>query len=156
MDQKLAQTRKPTKASRFQQGVYTPKNPEKYVGSVDKIRYMSSWEYEVHKFFDNNSNVLRWASEEIAIPYVKPTDGKVHKYYVDYWVEYINKAGQKMVEIIEVKPKAQTKPPKRSHKHYLYEQVQYEVNVAKWKAAAMFAQSQGWKFRIITEGSIFS
>ena len=75
---------------RFEQGQYIPRNPHKYVGDIDKIRYMSSYELETHKFFDNNERVLRWSSEEIAIPYLKPTDGRVHKYYPDYWVEYVN------------------------------------------------------------------
>ena len=156
MDNTLAKSRgKSSKASRFQQGFFTPKNPEKYIGDVTKIRYMSSWELSVNEFFDGNKKVLKWASEEIAIPYIKPTDGKVHKYYVDYYVEYINAAGKKVIEIIEVKPLAQTKPPKRSHKHYLYEQVTYSINMAKWEAAAKFAKHNGWTFRIITEGSIY-
>ena len=75
-------------ARHFKQGYYTPKNPDKYVGDITKIRYMSSWELELHKFFDGNPNVIRWASEEIAIPYYKPTDGRIHKYYPDYWVNF--------------------------------------------------------------------
>jgi len=47
--------------SRFKQGLYTPRNPQKYLGDPEKIRYMSSWEYETHKFFDNNEKVLQWA-----------------------------------------------------------------------------------------------
>lgn len=156
MDNALSQTRaRPAKASRFQQGLFVPKNPHKYIGNVEKIRYMSSWELSVHKFFDGNEKVLKWSSEEIAIPYIKPTDGKIHKYYVDYWVEYVNAAGETITEIIEVKPNSQTKPPKRTHKHYLYEQVQYAINIEKWKAAAAFAKSKGWNFRVITEKSIF-
>jgi hypothetical protein len=69
------------------QGYFKPRHPEKYVGDVNKIRFMSSWELQADKFLDDNPNVLRWSSEEIVIPYVKPTDGKVHRYYPDYWVE---------------------------------------------------------------------
>lgn len=139
----------------FQQGYYHPKNPHKYVGDVSKIRYMSSYELETHAFFDNNDRVLRWASEEIAIPYLKPTDGKLHKYYPDYWVEYVNRSGEIIHEIIEVKPASQTRVPRANTKHRLYEQLTFAVNTAKWQAAQAFCEAKGWKFRIITEKSIF-
>lgn len=140
---------------RFEQGQYTPRNPHKYVGDIDKIRYMSSYELETHKFFDNNERVLRWSSEEIAIPYLKPTDGRVHKYYPDYWVEYVNKDGVIVQEIIEVKPASQTRAPRANNKHRLYEQLTLAVNMAKWQAAQAFCKQNNMTFRIITEKSIF-
>jgi len=146
---------KPSKGSRFSQGYYIPKNPQKYMGDPAKIRYMSSWELETHKFFDCNEKVVRWGSEEIAIPYMKPTDGRVHMYYPDYYVEYINNAGQLVKEIIEVKPLTQTKAPRSNSKHKLYEQLTYAVNTAKWQAAVAYCKAHGIKFRIITEKSIF-
>jgi len=138
--------------ARFVQGYYTLKNPHKYIGDPSKVRYMSSYELEMHKFLDNNERVLHWGSEEIAIPYIKPTDGKVHKYYVDYFVEYINKDGEIVKELIEVKPFKETHKPRKQN---LYEQITFAINVAKWQAATLFAKQQGWKFRIITEKSIF-
>lgn len=142
--------------ARYKQGYYTPKHPEKYVGDVTKIRYMSSWELQTHQFFDNNSRVLRWASEEIAIPYIKPTDGRMHKYYPDYWVEYVNVDGEIFQEIIEVKPAQQTRESKsRNPKHRLYEQLTFAVNTAKWQHAIAWCESRNMKFRIITENSIF-
>lgn len=141
--------------SRFVQGYYTPKNPEKYVGDITKIRFMSSWELNTHQFFDNNTKVIRWSSETIAIQYLKPTDGKIHRYYPDYFVEYINNAGELIQEIIEVKPLSQVKAPSRRGKHRLYEQLTHAINTAKWEAAARFCAERGMKFRIITEKSIF-
>lgn len=140
---------------KFTQGLYAPRNPHKYVGDPTKIRYMSSYELETHKFFDGNERVLRWSSEEIAIPYIKPTDNRVHKYYPDYWVEYVNKDGVIVQEVIEVKPVAQTRAPRANSKHKLYEQLTLAVNLAKWQAAQAFCVKRGWKFRIITEKSIF-
>jgi TnsA endonuclease N terminal len=140
---------------RFTQGLFTPRNPHKYVGDPTKIRYMSSYELETHKFFDGNEHVLRWSSEEIAIPYIKPTDNRVHKYYPDYWVEYVNKDGEVVQEIIEVKPASQTRAPRANSKHKLYEQLTLAVNIAKWQAAQAFCNAKGIKFRIITEKSIF-
>lgn len=142
-------------ASRYKQGLYVPKNPEKYVGNISKIRYMSSWELQTHTFFDNNTRVLRWASEEIKVPYIKPTDNRVHTYYPDYWVEYINSDGVIIQELIEVKPAAQTRKPKTNSKHRLYEQLTFAVNNAKWASAVEFCRQRNMTFRIITEHSIF-
>lgn len=155
-------TAKPVRAtnrrSKHMQGLFTLKHPEKYIGDPSKVWYMSSWEFETHSFFDNNPNVIQWASEEIVIPYVKPTDGRIHKYYIDYWVRYVDRNGVEHVDIIELKPLKQTKPPKRTKntKNALVEQVNYAVNIAKWQAAEHYAMQRGWKFRIITEKSIFA
>lgn len=140
---------------RFEQGWFTPKHPEKYVGDVTKIRYMSSYELEMHTFLDGNEKVIKWSSEEIVIPYVKPTTNRIHKYYVDYWVQYYDRDGNVITDLIEVKPASQTKPPRKNHKHALYEQLTYAINVAKWTAAQSYARSKGWNFRIVTEKSIF-
>ena len=139
-------------------GIYTPRNPGKYVGDATTIRYMSSWELSVHQFFDNNPNVLRWSSEEIAIPYVKPTDGRVHRYFPDYWIEFKDRSGNVIQEIIEVKPDAQTRQPRRqgkARKTQLYEQVTYAINIAKWQAATQFCKKKGIVFRILTEKELF-
>jgi len=147
------------------QGYYKPLHPEKYVkgkkdSALDKkgIRFMSSWELQTCKFLDMNPNVLRWSSEEIAIPYIKPTTGRIHKYFPDYWVEYKNKAGKTISEIWEVKPDAQTKPPKttgKNKKRQLWESINWAINVAKWEAATLFCRKYGLKFRIVREMDIF-
>lgn len=149
-------------ATRFKQGPYHPVHPEKYVGDLNKIRYMSSWELETHRFLDMNPNVLRWSSEEIAIPYMKPVmmpNGKVsmqqRRYFPDYWVEYRTADNKLVQEILEVKPKDQTTRSKRRGKYRLHEDYTYAVNMAKWEAAKRFCDSIGINFRIITERSIF-
>lgn len=140
--------------SRFKQGYFTPRNPEKYVGDVTKIRYMSSWEERFARFLDGNANILKWASEPIAIPYLKPTDGKIHKYYPDYWIEYVDKNGEVIQEILEIKPKSQV-TPKNTSKMSLYEKVQYAVNIAKWDSCIKFCNQRGIKFKILTEDQLF-
>lgn len=158
MNPQLAERRRSTPrktASNFKQGTYNPRNPGKYLGDPSKIRYMSSWELEMHKFLDMNENVIMWASEEIAIPYLKPTDGKVHKYYPDYYVKYMTSSGEIKEEIIEVKPLAQTKAPHGNSKHKLYEQLTFAVNAAKWQACQAFCKQRNMTFRIVTERSIF-
>lgn len=141
--------------SRFKQGYFQPKHPEKYVGNVNKIRFMSSWEHQMHNFLDNNTRVLRWSSEEICIPYIKPTDQRVHRYYPDYWVEYVNTDGEIIQEVIEVKPHQQTKIPHSNNKNRLYEQITYAVNQAKWEACVNWCKQRGMIFRIVTEKSLF-
>lgn len=141
--------------SRFTQGYYIPKNPGKYIGDITKIRFMSSWELKTHQFLDGNPNVIRWSSETIAIPYIKPTDGRIHKYFPDYYVEYKNTRGELVKEILEVKPAAQTRKSRTNSKHKLYEDVTFAINTAKWKAAQHFCEKHGLRFRIITEKSIF-
>jgi hypothetical protein len=140
----------------FKQGLFTPKNPDKYIGDIEKIRYMSSWELSMHSFLDNNAKIIRWCSEELSIPYIKPTDNKIHKYYPDYYVEYIDKFNNIRKVIIEVKPDKQTKKSRaRSPKNKLYEDVQYAVNVAKWSACKQFCDTHGLEFQIVTEKQMF-
>lgn len=144
--------------SGFRQGYFTPTRPEKYVGNVNMIVYRSSWELAMNKFLDNNPNILRWSSEEIKIPYIKPTDGRTHHYFPDYWIEYKNKEGKVIQEIVEVKPEAQTRPPTTRGKKQstiLYEQQTWSINVAKWQAAAHWCQQRGIVFRVITEKGLF-
>ena len=140
----------------FRQGVYTPKHPHKYRGDVSNVVYRSSWELRFCEFCDNNPNMISWSSEEVVVPYIKPTTGRVHKYYVDFFVEYVNKAGEVVTEIVEIKPSNQTSPSTaRRAKTRVYENMVYDVNNAKWKAAQMYAAERGWKFRIITELALF-
>jgi hypothetical protein len=143
-------------ARKFKQGWFIPKHPEKYAGKLDKIRYMSSWELKTHHFLDNNPNILKWSSEEVVIPYLKPTDNRVHRYFPDYWVQFRNKNGQVLQEIWEVKPLSQTKRPRsRKPKTRLYEDAQWVVNMAKWAAATKFCNKYKMKFRILTEKDIY-
>ena len=62
-------------------------------------------------FCDNNPSILEWGSEEVIIPYRCPTDGRVHRYFPDFYIKVRERTGQITKYIIEVKPKKQTKPP---------------------------------------------
>ena len=141
--------------ARFKQGYYTPKNPEKYIGNVNKIVYRSCWELNLHIFFDNNTKVIRWGSEIICIPYVKPTDNKIHRYYPDYYIECLNTKGELIKEVIELKPLSQIRPPKSNSKHKIYEQLTYAVNVAKWESAKRWCEQNNVNWRIISEQQVF-
>jgi len=139
-------------------GLYTPKNPEKYVGNVHKITFRSSWELTFMQFLDQNPSILQWGSEIIAIPYIKPTTGRKHKYYPDFWVKYKNKKGEILQDLIEVKPEKQTKQPTtvgKSKKTQIYETLTWAVNCAKWRAAKDFCNKYNMKWKILTERQIF-
>ena len=60
------------------------------------------------KWADRSTNVLKWNSEEIAIPYISPIDKKRHRYFPDFLIQT-----DKGWTLIEVKPQVQTKPPKK-------------------------------------------
>ena len=112
------------------------------------------------KLFDDNPNVITWASEEICIPYVSPVDGKKHRYYPDFMVELRNKTGEIETLMIEVKPFKQTKEPNkptsgRITRRYMTEVRTFAVNNAKWKAAEEVCHERGWCFKILTEKEIF-
>lgn len=136
---------------RYKQGYYRLKNPDKYIGkNKDKIRFMSSWEHKFHEFLDSNVNVIAWGSECIIIPYIKPTDNQVHRYFPDYYIKYKDKYNQVVEEIIEIKPSKQLQ-----NSADLMEALLFSINTAKWKAAQVFCEQKGYKFRILTERDLF-
>ena len=131
------------------QGKFTPRFPRKYKGDPTNIIYRSSWEYKFMVWADTSTSVQEWASEEIAIPYISPVDGKRHRYFPDFYVKVKGKKS-----LVEVKPLYQTKEPKtqkKINKKYIREVVTYSVNNAKWKAAQKFCKAYGWQFKIVTE-----
>jgi len=149
-------------AGRYTKGIrkgrYFPKNRDKYVGNINNIVYRSSWELSFMKFLDHNPSILNWGSEIIAVPYLKPTTGRIHKYYPDFWVKYKDKAGTIIQEVIEVKPEKYTKQPTtvgKNKKTQLYEAVAWAINKAKWKHARLFCDKYGMRWRVVTEREIF-
>lgn len=146
------------KTSGHSKGNFTPRNPKKYVGNINKITYRSSWELDFMKFLDNNVKVTKWGSEIIAIPYIKPTTGRVHKYYPDFYVEYIGRNKKITQDLIEVKPEKQIRKPTtrgKSKKTQLYEALTWTVNMAKWRSAQLFCDKYGFNWKIMSEKDIF-
>lgn len=133
----------------------------KYIGS-DLPIYRSSWEERVMYYFTHNKNVVRWSSEKVVIPYKNPLDGKVHRYYVDFYCEMMSNSGNIGKYLVEVKPKKQCIPPivpknktAKAKARYNKEAEVFIINQAKWKAANAFSESKGWKFVILTEEDLF-
>ena len=118
-------------------GKFKPKNYKKYKGDPTKIVYRSLWERRFMVYCDNNDKIIEWGSEELIIPYRSPLDKKVHRYFPDFYIKYLNKEGNVVREIIEVKPKKQLRPPKtpkRQTKRYLQECATFMVNQAKMES----------------------
>lgn len=140
--------------SRTYKSVYTPVNEEKYVGDASAIIARSSWEARFNKFLDYNTNVEKWSSEELIIPYYYPLDGKMHRYFPDYWVKFKN--GKEVV--IEIKPFAETLQPiykKGGNKRVFADRMAtYMKNCAKWDAAKAFCEARGWSFEVFTEKTL--
>jgi hypothetical protein len=142
------------------QGWYTPKRPDKYLGDPNKIRYLSSWELDFFEFCDSNPNVIKWASEEISIPYQKPdprTGNLVSSvYFPDIFLVWKDKTGTLRKRLIEIKPHKQTRSTRAKKPiRRIQEQYTYIVNQCKWKAAEEWCKQYGIEFEVITEKNQF-
>lgn len=138
-------------------GRFSPKNYKKYKGDPTNIIYRSLWELKAMKYFDENPNVLEWQSEEIAIPYISPVDNRYHRYFPDFIIKVSLPDGKTKTMMLEVKPKIQTKEPKkqkRMSRKYLTEVATWGVNQSKWAAATEYCLDRGWTFQLITEDQL--
>ena len=134
-------------------GKYKIKHPAKYLGDYTKVVYLSLWERQAFKGCESNSRIKAWNSEEVVIPYKCKTDNRIHRYFIDLFIEMDN--GDCI--LVEIKPKKQTtapKKPSRKTKKYINEVTTYIKNTSKWTAANDFAQHKGWKFQIWTEDTL--
>lgn len=132
---------------------YVPINPDKYVGSIRDIQLRSSWERKFAYYADTHPGILKWGSEIKAIPYYSRIDGKVRRYYVDFWILYKKKDESISRAMVEIKPYAQTIQPKQhSNKKRSLEEMQTWIrNQDKWQAAKEFGDKAGFEFIILTE-----
>lgn len=138
--------------SKYAQGYYTLKNPQKYVGT-NRPKYRSGWELTFMLFCDNNDKVLQWASESIQIPYKNPITGKNTIYVPDFFIVYENKYGKKQVELVEIKPKKQSIIEEKVTS--ARDKLAVIVNHAKWQAATAWCKHKGITFRVVNEDHIF-
>lgn len=137
--------------SKFHQGTYQIQNPTKYVGTKPPT-YRSSWELRFCEMCDTHPNVLKWASENIKIPYRNPITGRVHNYIPDFMMQYQDQNGDTHTELVEIKPSGQSLLENaRTHA----EKQQVIINSAKWAAAQQWCDQKGIRFRVINENSIF-
>lgn len=137
---------------KFARDKFVMKHPEKYIGNKTPI-YRSSWEWHFMRFCDTNPSIHKWASEAISIPYRDPTSGRSTIYVPDFFIQYVDKTGKLLVELIEIKPASQS-ILERVGKSKV-NQIQYIKNQAKWAAANAWCKQQGIKFRVVNENDIF-
>ena len=136
-------------------GKYIPINRKKYVGDSSQVIYRSLWERKLMVYCDRNEKVIEWGSEEVIVPYRSPWDGKMHRYFPDFYMKVKQGNGTYKKFIIEVKPKAQCKEPIKTPKRKTrkwYKEVQtWGINQAKWKSAIDYCENRGMEFKILTE-----
>ena len=137
--------------AKYNQGVYQPRNSEKYIGK-SLPRYRSGWELTVMRMCDNHPGIIAWSSESYRIPYVHPITGKRTTYVPDFFIVYVDKNGKKHAEMIEVKPGSQIMGNAKSK----YDKAQAVINETKWRYARQYCKQQGIGFRVITETDIYN
>jgi len=144
------------KNKKYKQGIFRALNIKKYKGTLP-IVYRSSLELTVFRWIDKNPNIVSWGSESVVIPYISPTDSKLHRYFVDINITILEEDKYQKY-LIEIKPAAQVIPPKQSTKKkpstLLYENITYSINQAKWEAAREWCSKHNYKFLIFTEKHI--
>ena len=104
-------------------GRYTPTKPKKYKGNPQNIVYRSLWERKFMVYCDNSASIIEWGSEEIIIPYLSPKDGRMHRYFPDFYIKVKQADGQIKKMVIEV----------------------------KWRYATEWCADNGMEFKILTE-----
>ncbi len=108
------------------------------------------------EYCDVRPHVLRWASEELAIPYYFQGTSKWHRYFPDFLL-HVKVQNQVETWMVEVKPSRQTQQPSgnTNKRRHLKEVMEYAKNQAKWTAATEYCQAKGWKFIILTEKDLY-
>ena len=155
-------TNKPilNKRSMYHQGYFTPNNPHKYIGNPTNIVYRSKWERIFLNYLDKNPRIIRYASEELIIPYISPIDHKQHRYYIDFYLEVLQHDNSVKKYLVEIKPYDQTIPPKKKKsgidESYIEKTKTYLINQAKWEATKELCKQKGYEFMIITENELFT
>lgn len=138
--------------SKYAQGKFQLKNPQKYVGNK-KPTYRSSWEFVFMTMCDNNDAVLQWASEAVHINYRNPLTGRNTIYVPDFLMVYVDANGKQHAEVIEVKPTKETSLQEAGRSPRA--QAAAILNMAKWEAARAWCRAHNLNFRVITENDIF-
>jgi len=105
----------------------------------ETVTFRSSWEYKAFQILDKftKMGVIRgWVSELSKFEYESPVDEKMHTYFMDLTLFKKDNKGRDVIQFIEVKPLAQTNPPKKtartSTSAYTNAVKTFMVNNAKW------------------------
>jgi hypothetical protein len=127
-----------------------PKNIDKYAGDYQRIMARSRWELTYMQALDNSPQVAKWISEpkNLNISYLNPLDRRVHQYWPDFLVKYVDNS----LELLEIKPLKESMAEAATS---TYDKLMLIKNLSKWRAAEKFAKAIGARFRVITENELF-
>ena len=143
---------------KLHQGIFTPKNPDRYKGT-QPIIFRSSWELKMMEVLDTRPDVVTWSSESVIVQYYHPVKRRMARYFPDFLVAFKDKEGKITKWLIEVKPYKETLPPivtpRQKSKTKLYQELTYVINKAKWESAEQYCRNNGWKFQLITEKQLY-
>jgi hypothetical protein len=143
--------------TKYHQGVFIPKNKDKYVGIPAK--YRSSWEYFFMLYLDENQNITKWSCESVRIQYFD-LENKSHIYYPDFYYEIKNPNNSALMDrvLVEIKPAKEFNPPEKplvesekSLRNYEYAIRTHIKNKLKWDAAIEYCNKRSMKFILISE-----
>lgn len=155
------------------QGWYKVLNPSKFIMQTNEsksvmksvrmndgcleVNFKSSLELKCFKYCDINRYIKKWSLEPFCIPYLSPKDGKIHRYFIDFFIEFSN--GQKF--LVEVKSSGETikpaQPKKKTQKaliNYTKAIQTFAINTSKWEAAREFCKERNMEFLILTENEL--
>ena len=118
------------------------------------------WERRFMQYCDTNDSIVAWSSEEVIVPYRSPLDGKIHRYFVDFWIKTRDSDNNEKCILIEIKPKNMTEKPtisegKKMTRGAMLKMRDWIINSTKWEAARNYCLDKGWEFKILTEKEIF-
>lgn len=150
----------PSKYRRFKQGVFSPRNKQKFLNPENLAVYRSKLELRFMQICDTNSNILEWSSERVIIPYFNSLKQTTSRYFIDFYIKTAD--GRKF--LVEVKPERQMKTAINGTKKtlnknvkrstILYESAMAQMNKDKWYAAKKWAEDHGMSFIIVTEKTL--
>ena len=174
LNEEYKKRHKPSTKSKYKQGYYIPKHPEKWVTKVNE--YRSSWELKFFDFCDRSDQIIRVGSEPLAVTYLDPVANLEHchknhldpnnpinwkrrKYYVDMWIEIQLKDGSTKKIFIEIKPYKESIQPDPLPPNAKMKDIQkynramkiFLTNQAKWRAAKAEFTKRGCEFQVWTE-----
>ena len=147
-------------SSKFINQMQESKNVMKSTRKVEgflEINYKSGLELKCIRYCDMNIHIKKFSLEPFAVKYLSPKDGKIHRYFIDFFIEFSN--GQKF--LVEVKSSGETREPRKPGKktekallNYQKALQTFAVNSAKWVAAQAFCKEKGLTFIILTENEL--
>jgi len=145
------------RTTKYHQGRFSPKNPEKWINSQKNIPiiFRSSYERKFCSWLDMNDSVLLAGSEVNPVPYFNPVKRRNAIYFPDFYMKIKDTQGNIKEYMIEVKPEKETRAPirgkKQKSKSAIYEKAMWMINYSKWRYAEIYCKQRGWIFKLVTE-----